>query len=258
MRLGSVIRGVLAAALLWAPAAAAAADPALAKELSTQGLREFNLGHWNEALLLFERAYKAKPVPGLLYNTAHCHRLLGNLEQARRVYRAYIDQAPDDDRVPAAREKLAEIEQTLERQAKLQQSAPQKLTPPERPPIVQGQLEAASQAPVAPPPTAASPRAPKPRAAPAQALAAPPPAGASAVRIAGWSALAAGVMAAGAGAFFGIGAKASAGDWAAANSPDAWGAARDDAQGKAKVATVSWIAAGVLGAAGVALLALDR
>ena len=57
---------------------------ARAKALFANGRSEYNLGHYPEALALFEQAYKAKPRPELLYNIAQCHRLLGNLEQARQ------------------------------------------------------------------------------------------------------------------------------------------------------------------------------
>jgi hypothetical protein len=111
------------------PAAAAANEPpptpAEAKGLYDQGRREFNLGHYTEALALFERAYKAQPVHKLLYNIGQCHRLLGNLEQAKRVYRAFIAEAPEGEAmVPQVQEKLAEIEGALKAQSAARESAP--------------------------------------------------------------------------------------------------------------------------------------
>ena len=104
---------------------AAPPSPAEAKGLYDQGRREFNLGHYVEALALFERAYKAQPVHKLLYNIGQCHRLLGNLEQAKRVYRAFIAEAPEGEpMVPQVEEKLAEIESALKAQSAARESAP--------------------------------------------------------------------------------------------------------------------------------------
>ncbi len=95
------------------------------KAMFDQGHREFNLGHFAEALTLFEEAYKQKPLPRLLYNIGQCHRLLGNLEPAKRVYRAFIAESPGDEpMVPIAQEKLAEIETALKAQTNARESAP--------------------------------------------------------------------------------------------------------------------------------------
>ena len=116
-------------------APAPAATLAQAKALYDQGRREFNLGHYTEALALFEQAYKAQPVHRLLYNIGQCHRLLGNLEAAKRVYRAFVaESTPEESMVPGVQEKLTEIEAALKAQAAARESAPSGLAQEKVPP----------------------------------------------------------------------------------------------------------------------------
>lgn len=170
--------------LVGPPVAAQSDDVAQAKALAVQGMREFQLGNYADSLDLLQKAFKIKPVPALLFNVAQCHRLLGHLEQARRVYRAYIDAAPATDAtVATARAKIAEIDVALKAQASVQNSQPQVLAQdklpqgpaaPAEPPVLvvnaPAPQAAAAPAPVAPP--AASPPATPPVVV---AAAAPPP-----------------------------------------------------------------------------------
>jgi tetratricopeptide (TPR) repeat protein len=119
-----------------------------------QGRREFNLGHYAEALALFEQAYKQQPVHRLLYNIGQCHRLLGNLEAARRLYRAFVAESPPEEpMLRVVREKLAEIEVALQAQTTARESAPSGLAPPEKPspPSEKGPDKAQDKAPGKPP-----------------------------------------------------------------------------------------------------------
>ena len=111
-----------------------AAPPAQAAKVSAkdayeQGRREFNLGHYEEARGLFEQAYKLQPVRGLLYNIGQCDRLLGNLEHAKRVYRAFVSESPaDDPMVPQVTAKLNEIDSALKAQSTARDSPPSGLS----------------------------------------------------------------------------------------------------------------------------------
>ena len=86
---------------------------------------------------------------------------------------------------------------------------------------------------------------------------APPIADRSALRTSGWATLGLGVVAAGTGTLFGLQAKSAAADWAAATDTAALRSARDQADSKAKLATISFIAAGALVAGGLAILLLS-
>ena len=104
-----------------------------AKGLYYQGRREFNLGHYAEALALFESAYKAQPAYRLLYNIGQCHRLLGQLESARRVYSAFLAESPKgESMIAAAEEKLAEVEAALRAEAAQRAGPPAGTSPASR------------------------------------------------------------------------------------------------------------------------------
>lgn len=160
--------------------APAATDAATAEAMSlyATGRREFNLGNYEEALALFERAYKAKPVYRLLYNIAHCHRLLGHLEQARRVYKAFILESPaNEPNLGVAKEKLAEVERTLAAQVRVQKSPPSGLAGVEGGQPQGGAPQRAESAPAAPRPGEAAAAAPE--GLPPPSAAAAPAAGAA-------------------------------------------------------------------------------
>jgi tetratricopeptide (TPR) repeat protein len=60
-----------------------------------KGTRQYDLGRFGEALAEFESAYLVVPDPVFLFNSAQCHRKLGNDEQALSFYRSYLRNAPD-------------------------------------------------------------------------------------------------------------------------------------------------------------------
>jgi tetratricopeptide (TPR) repeat protein len=250
-------------------AAPAGDDVQRARTAFNQGQREYLLGHYAEALPLFEQAYKIKPLPGLLYNIGQCYRLLGNMEQARRLYRNFIDTAPESPQVADATEKLKELEKAIKAHSDTRNSPPTGLANPDNSAVVPGALDTAvsgavkahapNQDPTAlavPAPAAALPASPS---ASVVVVAVNPTAPSRPMRIVGWTLLGTSVAAAGAGAVFGLGAKSSAADWSGATNSASWQSAQDDSRSKAKLATLSWIAAGALAAAGIAaLLFLDH
>jgi tetratricopeptide (TPR) repeat protein len=81
------------------------------------GQRHAELGHFDEAILAFERAYKLKPLPGILFNIGQCHNYLKNYEKAVYFFETYLRQEPNaPDRavvqreLDAARQKLAIVQ----------------------------------------------------------------------------------------------------------------------------------------------------
>ena len=58
------------------------------------GTAAFNLGHYDEAVLEYEAAYKAVPAPVLLYNIGQANRLGGNSDKALIAYKSYLRTAP--------------------------------------------------------------------------------------------------------------------------------------------------------------------
>ena len=244
--LAAPLRAAPAPSPVPAPAAPANPDADAGKHalsLYNQGNTQFNLGHYEEALALFEKAYQTKPVVGLLYNAAQCHRLLGNLEQARRVYRSYINQTTDVKTRALAQEKLAEVESVLEASAKSRLSAPTSLAPVDKSsqsgtpaeaeaavkegasgksdgkpePKLEG-ARLASTSGAAPGKPEEQPKSEVKPPAPDAALGSGPAAPARASNhITFWAALGAGVLTAGGGVFFGLQAKSAHDALAAGN-----------------------------------------
>src|SRR5262249_49133839 len=92
-----------------ASAASAPGGVEAARTLARKGTSLYDLGKYPEALEAFESAYQKKPVPGLLFNIAQCHRQMGQLEQAARVYKSYLRTDPPEAAAKQARELLAKV-----------------------------------------------------------------------------------------------------------------------------------------------------
>ena len=129
----------LALSALSLPLAAHADETAegkAARAAFQKGQTEYNLGNYDEAARQFEETYRIKPVPALLFNIAQCYRFMGNLDKAVQTYRAYLRNAPANDKnIALANELLQQVETALASKHKAEQSAPHGLasTTPETP-----------------------------------------------------------------------------------------------------------------------------
>src|SRR5438874_1850687 len=103
---------VLCIATVLAAGARAEEDPAeRIRTLSRQVQVEYDLGHYEAALQHSEELYKLKPVPGVLFNVAQCHRQLGHLKEAARLYRSFLNHAdPASTEAVKAQDLLAQVE----------------------------------------------------------------------------------------------------------------------------------------------------
>lgn len=91
-------RLLIALALLAAGAHTAAADePALvsAKLHFDRGEKLYALAKFGDALVEYQKAYDAKPLPGLLFNIGQCYRNLGDYDSAIFSYRKYLQLEPE-------------------------------------------------------------------------------------------------------------------------------------------------------------------
>src|SRR5919109_770329 len=100
---------VLAALLLAAPAD----DSAKAKQLYEQGQTEFELGHYKDAIVKWEEAYRLKPVPQALYNMGQAYYKLGQLEEAAHAYKTMIQKLKSGKNVDLAKQRLEQVEAGL-------------------------------------------------------------------------------------------------------------------------------------------------
>ena len=65
-----------------------------AKARFNEGKEAYDLGHFDDALAAFEAAYKAKPLPGFLFNLGQCHFGLGHYRRAVFFYERYLELMP--------------------------------------------------------------------------------------------------------------------------------------------------------------------
>jgi hypothetical protein len=152
------------------------------QKLVEQARRNYNLGHFPEALAAFEKAYEESGDSALLFNLAETHRQLGHTADAIRLYNAYLRELPNGPEHEAA---AAEIKNLTGGGPAAKPPAP--ITTP--PPVVTAPAKPAPPPPVstapakpapapapAPPPPASNPW-PPPAAAPPPAASAPPSSG---------------------------------------------------------------------------------
>lgn len=68
-----------------------------AKALFAVGNRHYELGEYPQALEIYKKAYRAKPLPAFQFNIAQCHRKLAQYREAIQMYQAYLVGVPDAD-----------------------------------------------------------------------------------------------------------------------------------------------------------------
>ena len=126
---------LLLSLLLSVPAGTARAAPPAdtsveeARAAYDKGSTEFDLGHYQNALAAFEKAFTLRHVPALLFNIAQCHRLLGEMKEAATVYRSFLAKDPNNARAQQARVLLAQVESAVGKQAEPQTAPPVEVTP---------------------------------------------------------------------------------------------------------------------------------
>ncbi|HEX2658725.1 MAG TPA: tetratricopeptide repeat protein [Polyangia bacterium] len=89
-----------------------------------QGVKQYNLGRFPEAIAEFEKAYDLDPAPILLFNIAQSHRQLGNKEKALFFYRRYLEQAPDAPNRQNVEQRMKDLAASLEQEKELKQRPP--------------------------------------------------------------------------------------------------------------------------------------
>jgi hypothetical protein len=133
-----VRRVVFAASLLslFTLALALTASPAHAdqeseaKEHFKRGVKLYNLGHFQEAIPEFEKAYDLDPEPILLFNIAQSHRQNGSKERALFFYRRYLEQDPNTNKRADVEQRMKELAQALQQENEQKQKPPTEVSPP--------------------------------------------------------------------------------------------------------------------------------
>jgi hypothetical protein len=140
-----------AVAVVVLAANAAHADPeSEAQDHFKKGVKLYNLGHFQEAIPEFEKAYDLDPQPILLFNIAQSHRQNGNKERALFFYRRYLEQEPNATKRADVEQRMKELSQSLEQENEQKQKPPTEVSPP--PATAPTSAPSPAPAPVAPPP----------------------------------------------------------------------------------------------------------
>jgi tetratricopeptide (TPR) repeat protein len=117
----------LVAALASATAAGAAPNPReQAKVEFDRGQVQYRVGHFQEALEAYTRAYELFPAPALLFNIGQCHKNLQNHERAIFFFEGYLHDEANPARRALAQELLAESRAEMERAALSARAAKEK------------------------------------------------------------------------------------------------------------------------------------
>ena len=97
---------------------ASAANPALddARKLTTRATVEYDVGHFEQALDLYTKAYERYPKPALLFDIGQCHRLLGHYERAIFFYQGYLRGKPDAANRSMVEQFIADSQRQLDAQ----------------------------------------------------------------------------------------------------------------------------------------------
>ncbi len=126
----------VAGVLLLVGVAGAEEARAVAKSRYEQGLKLYNLTDYRGAREAFKAAYLAVPEPAFLFNLGQCARMLGETEEALRLYRNYLRAAGEVAQRAEVEQLIADQETLLRRRA--EERPPVGIAPPPAtsPPLV--------------------------------------------------------------------------------------------------------------------------
>src|SRR5437016_3731876 len=108
-------RVMVVIALMFAASVASAqpaGDEKAAEEFFNKGNTAYNLGHFDEAVVWFTKAYEAWAQPEFLYNIAQSYRLGGNCKQALFFYKRFVSVKEKEGQALSAKKK-AEIDKFI-------------------------------------------------------------------------------------------------------------------------------------------------
>ena len=99
----------------------------ISKEEATSRFNEasqqYKLQEYNKALESFKELYRLTGEAVFLFNIAQCNRLLGNLEEALKGYKLFLQDAPNSDLKQNAQARVTELEAALAEQKSAEEKA---------------------------------------------------------------------------------------------------------------------------------------
>jgi tetratricopeptide (TPR) repeat protein len=85
--------------------------------------QQYKLQEYNKALESFKELYRLTGEAVFLFNIAQCNRLLGNLEEALKGYKLFLQDAPNSDLKQNAQARVTELEAALAEQKSAEEKA---------------------------------------------------------------------------------------------------------------------------------------
>lgn len=245
---------------LGAPAMAHAETPlARAKSLVQRATIEYEVGHFQQALELYSKAYELLPKPELLFDLGQCHRMLKEHERAVFFFQGYLREKPDAPNRPLVERLLADSQGQLDVQRRAEadrleaERAAAERAEAER---IEVERRAAEQP--AAPPTPAPSSVPGASPPPASGEAPSPRADRFALRLAGLGTAGTGVVLLGTAAYLGLHSASLSSDVARVSAQHGtWSSTYqsdfDSGRTDARAATVLYFVGGAAIAAGAVL-----
>lgn len=118
-----VLLALLAGFAVAPPAQAQSKGRPSAEGHYNKGMTAYNLGHFQEAIEEFEKAYEIRSEPIFLYNIAQSHRQNGNPQRAIFFYRRYVDADPNSKRRVEIEKRIADMQAELDAQKEREAAA---------------------------------------------------------------------------------------------------------------------------------------
>jgi hypothetical protein len=103
--------------VMWATTARAESETGreAARAHYQRGMAQYELDHYELAVVEFEAGFAASPEPAFLYNLALVHEKLGHREEALKFYRKYFDRGAKPTEIENLRLTIARLEQEVEK-----------------------------------------------------------------------------------------------------------------------------------------------
>ncbi len=98
----------------WARADGSGAGRAKSKAHFMRGARLYKEGNYDQAIIEYQAAYDALPIPEFLFNLGQAYRLKGEGEKALELYNRYLTLAPEGPVAGEVRTNVAELTKQLE------------------------------------------------------------------------------------------------------------------------------------------------
>ncbi len=118
-----VLLALLAGLAVALPAQAQSKGRSSAEGHYNKGMTAYNLGHFQEAIEEFEKAYELRSEPIFLYNIAQSHRQNGNPQRAIFFYRRYVDADPNSKKRVEIEKRIADMQAELDAQKEREAAA---------------------------------------------------------------------------------------------------------------------------------------